>query len=537
VTLPSPVECARWYEQASGQRAVVMIDPAAEGMPHDGVGRAMTVDALTTLRWISRPDAAAPRLLALAAQASATLVLHHGADAVTGRILVGPLADDDPPAADQLRALGLDATPSSDLDKGAVVAQDALASALAFAVVTESEAPGEEPDRPPAPDPDELPADIYASEFIGLATPFGAPLESVWHQMWELSGVRWCLLNADLEIEHVERIPYRHGLPAAEFVLALRACNEAGLSYLNLPVCVVTGPGQGHVVHLETVGDEETVYHDPWPGRSLLAAGNNEHGVAAQPSDGPQRRWIIPTSDLERVAYASLVQPAVWLRICGVATVVRYDDLSASEFFGFFHLSETGRTTDDKTGLVEIGLQPGNWQDRIALGATVDAEGRLRAATLMVDRSWLADPATAMFGADLLASFVGAVVTEADADEAELLQDALRGLPTGQVMQVLAGGPAHLLNHFRLVAMAAAGVAPFARATLPCSTIRVVNGTPQDEAETGSRLVTVVTRPERELGPLFDDQQSGYLMDDQRAFLWRKARQELQRLNIAVPGD
>jgi hypothetical protein len=536
VTLPSPVECARWYEQASGQQAVVMIDPGAEDMLHDGVGRAMTVDALTILRWISRPGAASARLLALAAQASAALVLHHGADAATGRILVAPLADDDPPAADQLRALGLDSTPSSDLDKGAVVDQDALASALAFAVVAEREAPGEDADRPPAPDPDELPADIYGSEYIGLASPFGAPLESVWHQMWELSGVRWCLLNADLDIEDVERIPYRHGLPAEDFVRALRACNEAGLSYLNLPVCVLTGPGHGHVIHLETVGDEETVYNDPWPGRSLLAAGNNKQGVAAQPSDGPQRRWRIPTSELERIAYASLVEPAVWLRLCGVATEIRYDDFSASDFFGFFHLSETGRTTDDETGLVEIGLRPGNWQDRIALGATVDAEGGLRAATLMVDRSWFSDPATAMFGADLLASFVGAVVTEADADEAELLQEALRGLPTGQVTQVLAGGPAHLLNHFRLLAMAAAGVAPFARATLPCSTIRVVNGTPQDEPEAASRLVTVVTRSEHELGPLFEDHQSGYLMDEQRAFLWRKTRGELQRLNI-LPAD
>src|SRR5262249_23646784 len=145
--------------------------------------------------------------------------------------------------------------------------QETLAPALAFAVVAESEAPGEEAEPPPAPAPDDLPLDIYSSKFIGLASPFGAPLEAIWHVDWELIGVRWCLLNEALNVEDTNRIPYRQHLSPEAFMDALRACNAAGLRLYDLPVCVIPSPGSGHVVHIETINDQEVVYHDPWPGR------------------------------------------------------------------------------------------------------------------------------------------------------------------------------------------------------------------------------------------------------------------------------
>jgi hypothetical protein len=533
VTLPSAADCAAEYASASGHGAVVMLDPRAATAAGD-VAQARTVDALTTLRWISRPVTVAPRLLALEAGGAAALVLHHGVDPQTGQVHVGRVSDDDPPVAEQLAALGLPPAGTSG-DDDATVDQDALASVLAFAVLAESEAPGQEPDRPPAPDPDDLPLDIYASEFIGLATDLGAPLESIWHQTWELSGVRWCLLNADLDVEDVDRIPYRQVLPAADFIRALRACTEAGLHFLDLPVCVTTGPGSGHVIHIETIDDSEVVYHDPWPGRSLLAPGNNAFGIGARPWEGPARRWCVTVDELQRVAYASLVEPAVWLPLCGVATDVRYADLQASEFFGFFHLSETGRTTDEQTGMTTIGLQPGAWQEHIELGAVVDGDEAIRMATLMLDRSWVSDPQTAMFAADLISHFIGAVVTQADAGEAELLCAALRVLPTGGVVEALSAGAPHVLTQFRLIAMTVADAAPFARATLPCSTVRVMNGTANDDTDR-SRLLVGVTRPRDEPGALVEDQRSGYLMDDARAWLWGKAQRELERINANAGG-
>jgi hypothetical protein len=53
-------------------------------------------------------------------------------------------------------------------------------------------------------------------------------------------------------------------------------------------------------------------------------------------------------------------------------------------------------------------------------------------------------------GSDLLAHFLGAAVTEADRDEAQLLREALKSMPTGGLTDVLAAGPPHLLNQFRI---------------------------------------------------------------------------------------
>jgi hypothetical protein len=535
-----PAECATWYERAFGCRSVVMGDPRAGAIPDDAAARSMAVDALTTLRWLSRPVTVAPRLLALAVEPRTALVLHHGADATTGDVLIGPLTDDDPPADEQLRGLGLSVeSAGTDHDQTAthaVVGQAPLASALVFAIVAESEAPGEDAERPPAPDPDELPLDIYASEFIGLATEFGAPLESVWHSYWELSGVRWCLLNTQLDVDDVNRIPYRQGLAAEDFVAALRACNEAGLTYLNLPLFVTTGPGSGHVIHLDKFEDGDVIYHDPWPGRSLLAAGNNELGIAAWPREREAHRWCVGASDLQRVGYASLVEPAIWLPLCGISTDLLYADLSASEFFGFFHLSETAREQDSETGLVEIGLKPGNWQEHISLAVTVDSDDAVRNAKLVLDRSWLSAPETAPFALDLVGHFVGATVTQADSDESELLSRALLSMRTGGLEEALASGPPHLLNQFRMIAMAIAGAGPFARASLPCSTVRAYNVTPPGEEPQQTRLVLAVSRPMHELGALFEDQETGYFMDDYRAFLWQKTRSELERLNFFRPS-
>jgi hypothetical protein len=537
VTLPTPAQCAGWYEQVFGGGAVLMIDPDADVVVDDDTLRARTVDALTTLRWISRPVSVAPRLLALAGEGADALVFHHGVDAVTGQVSIGPISSDDAPVGAQLARIGLHPQvvgASSETEERAVVDQEDLAPVLMFAVVAQTEAPGqEERERPPAPDPDELPLDIYASEFIGLATEFGAPLESIWHQMWEFSGVRWCLLNAALDVEHVDRIPYRQALPPEEFVDALHQCNDLGLTFLDLPVYVTTGAGRGHAIHIQTINNREVVYHDPWPGRSLLAAGNNALGITAQPTEGTERLWRITPNDLQRVGYAALVKPEIWLPLCGVATEVRYKDLSASDFFGFFHLTETGRTVNDESGVIQIGLQPGNWREHIAMGMTVDADDAVREAVLMVNRSWLSAPETTMFAFDLVTHFVDAAVPEADAGEVALLSEALRSIPTGGLAETLAAGPPHLLNQFRLVALAIAGASSFARATLPCSTIRVINGTPQGEDDGQSRLIVAVRRAKDVPGPLVEDQETGYLMDEYRLYLWKKAQDELQRLRLA----
>lgn len=530
MTLLAPAECAKWFEQAFGRTAGIMIDSRVTKVPDDcGGRRVIKCDPLTILRWIGRPVGQAARMLALAAGGSEVLLLHIGADPATGAIQVRRRSPDDAPVADQLRALGISPI---DADKeDAVVDQDALAAALAFAIVSIPEMPSDPAERPPAPNAAALPLDIYASEFIGLASEFGAPLESVWHYFWELSGVRWCLLNADLDVGDVARIPYRTALTTPEFLRALLACNQAGLRYLDFPVFVMLGHANGHVIHVEHIDEHEIVYHDPWPGRSLLASGNNSLGVAARPTDDGRLRWRVPAAEFGRVAYASLIQPAVWLAICRVSTDVRYADLTTSDLFTFFGLRELRRTEADESGFITITLEPGNWQAHIDITISVDGRDVVRDATLVVDRAWLTAAPTALLAADLIAGFIGAAVTETDADEAELLRDAIRSIPSGTLPDALAAGPPHLLSQFRMVATTVAGVSPFSRATLACSTLRVFNVRQEDR----ERVVISVTRPIHEVGVLFDDRQTGYFMDEYREFLFNQTRAELKRLEL-MPG-
>lgn len=529
MSVPSPAECAAWFTERFDRGAVVLADRDV-GVPLERVD-SRYVDPATTLRWISRPRDDGARLLALEGSGAAALLLHVGADQLTGDVTLVALGDDYAAPAEQLRSLGVLATPTD--DGAAIAGQDALESVLRFAVVAESQAPGKpDPDRPPKPPEEELPLDLTDSRFIALAEDFGAPLEAIWHQMWELAGVRWCLLNSDLDVDDVARIPYRQALPAADFVRALRECTDAGLSRLELPVYVTTGRGQGHTIHLQPFDGDDVVYHDPWPGRSLLAEGNNRMNVRARP-EPDQRLWRITTEELARVGYATLVEPAVWLPICGVNAELPLADITASDLVGFFHFHETGRADHEEEDVTRIAMAPGNWQEYISLVVTVDGDERVQATQLLVDRIWIEDRATAPFAADLLKTYVQTVVTEADADDVEFLVRGLAELSTGKLVEVLSAGPPHVLDQYRLLALTAVGSAPFARATLLCSTIRAYNVTDDEDRR---RLAVVVSRARRELGTLVEDHETGYFMDEYREYLWRYTQRELERLGWTPPA-
>ncbi|MCA1706121.1 MAG: hypothetical protein LC808_23815 [Actinobacteria bacterium] len=520
--MPSPAECAAWFTKQFERGAVVLADRDAD-VPLERVD-SRDVDPATTLRWISRPRHAGARLLALEDSGAAALLLHVGADQLTGDVTLVALGDDDPAPVEQLRPLGVLATPTND---GALAGQDALASVLWFAVVAENEAPGRpDPDRPSMAPEEELPSDLADSRFIALADDFGAPLEAIWHVMWELAGVRWCLLNSDLDVDNVERIPYRQALPAVDFLRALRKCTDAGLSRLELPVYVTTGHGRGHTIHLQRFDGDDVIYHDPWPGRSLLAEGNNRMNVRARP-ERDERLWRITTEELARIGYASLVEPAVWLPICGVRAELSVADITASDLTGFFHFHETGRAHDEDEDVTRIAMAPGNWREQISLVVTVDSRENVSATQLLVDRTWIDDRATAPFAADLLKSYVHAAVTEADADDVELLVRGLAELSTGQLVEVLKAGPPHLLDQYRLLALTAVGSAPFARATLLCSTIRAYYVTDDEDREW---LAVAVSRACREPGTLVEDHETGYMMDEYREYLWCHTQRELERL-------
>jgi hypothetical protein len=199
--------------------------------------------------------------------------------------------------------------------------------------------------------------------------------------MWELAGVRWCLLNRDLDVDDVERIRYGRGWPRATLDGRPRAAGARPAA-------------------LEVTGEE-----------------------------------------LGRVGYASPVEPAVWLAICGVKAELAFAHVAASDLVGFFGFYETGRTDDADERVTRNAMAPGNRQRHISLVVAVDAGEYVRAAQLLVDRTWIADARTAPFATDRLDSSVRALVTEADADDVELLAHALAALPAGQLGDVLGAGP------------------------------------------------------------------------------------------------
>jgi hypothetical protein len=78
----------------------------------------------------------------------------------------------------------------------------------------------------------------------------------------------------------------------------------------------------------------------------------------------------------------------------------------------------------------------------------------------------------------------------------------------------------------------ATGAAPLARANLLCSTIRAYNTTGDERRR---QLAVVVSRARGEPGPLVEDRESGYFMDDYRESLWRRTQREFERLGWNLP--
>ncbi len=90
-----------------------------------------------------------------------------------------------------------------------------------------------------------------------------------------------------------------------------------------------------------------------------------------------------------------------------------------SELGSWFGLHEVGRET--VSGGQEVRLKPGGHQHAIDIVLRLNAAERIESATLLLDRDWIAAPATAPFAADLLKSALP-ILAPGDAAVAELAQ-------------------------------------------------------------------------------------------------------------------
>jgi hypothetical protein len=116
--------------------------------------------------------------------------------------------------------------------------------------------------------------------------------------------------------------------------------------------------------------------------------------------------------------------------------LLEYSKLKESELFAFFHFTEAGRR-QHPSGMVEIILKPGGFQEFIDMAMKVDRSEGIHEGVLLLDREWIGGSMTINpFGKDLAKSFVEAMTPLADKEKASAVVLTIWGL-SGQGDQVL----------------------------------------------------------------------------------------------------
>lgn len=107
---------------------------------------------------------------------------------------------------------------------------------------------------------------------------------------------------------------------------------------------------------------------------------------------------------------------------------MKYAEWQQTEFYGFFGIHETGRssTPDRRT---QIDLKPGGFQESIDLQVETLSTDEVANASLQVDRSWLITPGgTNTLGVDIVKSFIDANLTKASQAAGKPLVQTIWGL-------------------------------------------------------------------------------------------------------------
>jgi hypothetical protein len=181
----------------------------------------------------------------------------------------------------------------------------------------------------------------------------------------------------------------------------------------------------GHAVTALSADTGGFTFHDPWPGDSLLSAYQNAAGVDAQPIGG---EWHITAAELARVVVAAFIFPLLWAEVTGRPGRVSFAALQASEFWAFFHVSETARNERDPAR-VSVYLKTGGFTEHVAMSMTLSRRGFISTAELRLRQSWLLGPPWGVnpFATDIAAGFLSALTPEADRDRIEPIARTIRG--------------------------------------------------------------------------------------------------------------
>ncbi len=250
----------------------------------------------------------------------------------------------------------------------------------------------------------------------------GATLEQTWRTFGLFSGMHpVCLLAAGRPEVPTSAIDRVIAFPPTALVdLLARALITRDAK--GTAVQVYDGRS-GHCINLKAADDDSVLFHDPWPGRSLLCREHNAAGVdAVEHGNG----WIISRADLAKVVFSAFLWPSEWGDLSGEPTLVPYADLRGGDFFDFFHVWETadGRTTEaDRT---KVRLKTGGFQEHVDLTLDLDSRERVTRAELWLRREWMAN--LNPFAKDIAKSFVGGFVTERGGERAAPIVELLWNL-------------------------------------------------------------------------------------------------------------
>jgi hypothetical protein len=169
------------------------------------------------------------------------------------------------------------------------------------------------------------------------------------------------------------------------------------------------------------------LYHDPWPGDSLLATQNNIAGVSAQPEG--DRTWSITDAELRLVIVAAILFPRYWAKVSDIPAAVTRAELTTTDFWSFFRVHEIGVVHGDDGG-VTYQLKTGGFQEFVDLELRAAATDEIASAELMLNSSWVIGPPMGIspFALDIAGSFLRTLMPPPDREAMAPLLDDLSGL-------------------------------------------------------------------------------------------------------------
>lgn len=244
----------------------------------------------------------------------------------------------------------------------------------------------------------------------------GATLEQVWRTTGVLSGkLTVCLLSTDQPSVATDAIDRLIRMSSKEIVDVL--IGMSGMKEIRYTTILFFDGHMGHCIYFRDYDNKKLsfVYHDPWPGDSLLCRDFNAAGIDAQPKD---RYWTITATELEKVIFAALVYRPLWSEYMGEKYYTTYDEFKTSDFWTFFHLKEVDRNAQNDDGNMLIKLKTGGFQSEIDLSVTMNQKNRLVEGLLSVKRSWVIGPPYGLnpFALDIVRSFIAALTPPPDQD-------------------------------------------------------------------------------------------------------------------------